>query len=90
MRHLLSTLRRLASPTGPARRLRPNPTARLGLEVLEGRALPSGTLEPERLALLADALEDAGCDSAEVLGHLRGPGPHVRGCWALDLCLGRD
>ena len=42
-----------------------------------------------RLALLADALEDAGCDDAGLLGHLRGPGPHVRGCWALDLLLGR-
>jgi hypothetical protein len=39
---------------------------------------------------LADALEDAGCTDAELLGHLRGPGPHVRGCWALDLVLGRS
>jgi hypothetical protein len=43
----------------------------------------------QRLAVLADALEDAGCDSAEVLGHLRSEGPHVRGCWALDLVLGK-
>jgi hypothetical protein len=42
----------------------------------------------DRLSLLADALEDAGCTEAELLGHLRGPGPHVRGCWALDLVLG--
>ena len=56
----------------------------------EQRTLPAGTLEPERLALLADALEDAGCDSAAILAHLRGPGPHVRGCWALDLLLGKD
>jgi hypothetical protein len=56
----------------------------------ENRALPAGTLEPERLALLADALEDAGCDSADVLAHLRGAGPHVRGCWAVDLVLGRE
>ena len=52
------------------------------------RLLPCGRLEPARLAVLADALEDAGCTSDEVLGHLRGPGPHVRGCWALDLTLG--
>jgi hypothetical protein len=35
------------------------------------------------------ALEDAGCDLADLLGHLRGPGPHVRGCWAVDLLLGK-
>jgi hypothetical protein len=40
------------------------------------------------LPVLADALEDAGCTDAELLGHLRGPGPHVRGCWAVDLLLG--
>jgi hypothetical protein len=39
------------------------------------------------LPVLADALEDAGCADAGLLGHLRGPGPHVRGCWALDLLL---
>jgi pSer/pThr/pTyr-binding forkhead associated (FHA) protein len=49
------------------------------------RCLPEGTLEPVRLGVLADALEDAGCTCAELLGHLRGPGPHVRGCWAVDL-----
>jgi hypothetical protein len=41
------------------------------------------------MAILADALEDAGCADVELLGHLRGPGPHVRGCWAVDLILGR-
>jgi len=39
---------------------------------------------------LADALEDAGCTDAELLGHLRGPGVHVRGCWALDLLLAKS
>jgi hypothetical protein len=43
----------------------------------------------ERLPILAGALEDAGCTDAELLGHLRGPGPHVRGCWALDLLLAK-
>jgi hypothetical protein len=43
----------------------------------------------DRLPILADALEDAGCDHAELLAHLRGDGPHVQGCWALDLVLGR-
>jgi hypothetical protein len=54
----------------------------------EDRRLPEGTLDPARLAVLADALEDAGCTDAELLAHLRGPGPHVRGCWAVDLVLG--
>ena len=40
-------------------------------------------------AVLADALEDAGCDSQELLAHCRGGGPHVRGCWAVDLVLGK-
>jgi hypothetical protein len=44
----------------------------------------------DRLPVLADALEDAGCPDANLLGHLRGPGPHVRGCWAVDLVLGRE
>jgi hypothetical protein len=44
----------------------------------------------DRLPVLADALQDAGCDNADLLGHLRGPGPHVRGCWALDLVLGKE
>src|SRR6478736_4408681 len=39
------------------------------------------------LPILADALEDAGCDAAEVLAHCRGFGPHVLGCWAVDLVL---
>jgi hypothetical protein len=42
------------------------------------------------LPILADALEEAGCDQADLLGHLRGPGPHVRGCWAVDRLLGKE
>jgi hypothetical protein len=53
------------------------------------RSLPAGTLDPHRLAVLADALEDAGCNNAAILDHLRGPGPHVRGCWPVDLLLGK-
>ncbi len=44
----------------------------------------------DRLPVLADALEEAGCDNADVLNHCRGPGEHVRGCWVLDLLLGRE
>jgi hypothetical protein len=39
------------------------------------------------MPILADALHDAGCDSAEILDHCRGPGPHVRGCFVVDLVL---
>lgn len=42
------------------------------------------------MPILADALQDAGCASAEVLDHCRGPGPHVRGCWVVDLVLGKE
>jgi hypothetical protein len=51
------------------------------------RTMPAGTLDPDRLAVLADALEDAGCTDATILDHLRGPGPHVRGCFVIDLLL---
>jgi hypothetical protein len=44
----------------------------------------------ERMPILADALQEAGCDSDDLLNHLRGGGPHVRGCWALDLVLGKE
>lgn len=66
--------------------------------------LPDGLLDPDRLAVLADCLEDAGCDSMELLAHLRGDwvnragervrgfyrdNQHCLGCWALDLILGK-
>jgi hypothetical protein len=42
------------------------------------------------MPILADALQDAGCDSDDVLNHCRGSGPHVRGCWVVDLVLGKE
>jgi hypothetical protein len=53
------------------------------------RQLPSSYLDPARLAVLADAVEAAGCTNLDILDHLRGPGPHVRGCWGVDLLLGK-
>jgi hypothetical protein len=44
----------------------------------------------ERLPILADAFEEAGCDQEDILNHLRQPGVQVRGCWALDLVLGKE
>src|SRR5262249_24287962 len=63
---------------------------RLAAAIYEERALPSGTLDTVRLAVLADALEESGCTDAELLAHLRSPGPHVRGCLALDTVLGKS
>lgn len=51
------------------------------------RSLPAGEFMRDRVLVLADALEDAGADPV-ILGHLHGPGPHVSGCWVIDLCLG--
>jgi hypothetical protein len=42
------------------------------------------------MPILADALQDAGCDSDDILSHCRGDGPHVRGCWVVDLVLGKE
>jgi hypothetical protein len=61
---------------------------KLARAAYEDRSLPAGTLNAARLAVLADAVEDAGLTDAEVLGHLRSGGPHVRGCWAVDAVLG--
>jgi len=44
----------------------------------------------DRLPILADALEDAGCTSTDVLEHCRQPGEHARGCWVVDLVLGKS
>jgi hypothetical protein len=56
-------------------------------------ALASGIYEErafDRLPILADALMDAGCENADIMEHCRGPGPHVRGCWVIDLLLGKE
>jgi hypothetical protein len=53
------------------------------------RAIYEGRRYSE-LPVLADALEEAGCNDADVLGHLRGGGPHARGCWVLDRLLDRE
>jgi hypothetical protein len=63
---------------------------KLAQTAYDDRLLPSGELDPARLAVLADALEEAGCDNQEMLAHLRGPGHHVRGCWVVDLLLGKS
>ena len=80
----------------PFRRVRLDPAWRtptvlqLAQAAYDERRLPEGTLDPARLAILADALEDAGCTDPDILSHCREPGRHVRGCWLLDRLLAKD
>jgi len=53
------------------------------------RLRSSGELDAQRLQVLADALEDAGCTNGDVLGHLRAPGMHVPGCFVVDVLTRR-
>ncbi len=56
------------------------------------RKVPEGMYEASDLGqmpVLADALLEAGCENATLLDHCRGPGPHARGCWVVDLLLGK-
>jgi hypothetical protein len=74
----------------PFRRFRPRRswlTWHDGAVAKLARALYDGS-RFEDLGVLADALEEAGCTDPELLGHCREPGPHARGCWALDAVLG--
>jgi hypothetical protein len=54
------------------------------------RRLATGQFDPARLAVLTDVLTDAGCVDVTILTHLRGEGLHMRGCWVVDLLLGRQ
>jgi hypothetical protein len=92
----LHLLRDIFKPFRPAPTLEPAWLAwnngivrRLAEAAYQERSLPAGILDVARLGVLADALEEAGCTHAELLGHLRSPGPHVRGCFAVDLLLAR-
>jgi hypothetical protein len=68
---------------------RTSDVARLALAAYEEGFPQSGFLDADCLTVLADALEDAGCQRDDMLRHLRGRGPHVKGCWAVDALLGR-
>jgi hypothetical protein len=62
--------------------------ARMAAGIYEERSHPSGVLDNARLAILADALEEAGCQDEDILRHARQQeGMHVRGCWLIDLLL---
>jgi hypothetical protein len=63
---------------------------RLGQHAYDERILPAGNLDNTRLLILADALEEAGCTDQQMLTHLRSGGEHYRGCWVIDLLLGKQ
>jgi hypothetical protein len=63
---------------------------KLAQVIYDERILPEGLLDQSRLAILADALEEAGCDNEEILAHCRSRSDHVRGCWLIDLILGKS
>ncbi len=44
----------------------------------------------DRMPILADALQDAGCDNDDILNHCRTPGVHVHGCWVVDLVFSKE
>lgn len=44
----------------------------------------------DQMPILADALQDAGCDNDDILNHCRGPNNHVRGCWVVDFVLRKE
>jgi hypothetical protein len=85
------------NPFKPCRPLPPSALAwshgtalRIARGIYNERPLHAATLDAGRLAILADALLDAGCDDEELIAHCRSAGPHVRGCWAVDLILGKE
>jgi hypothetical protein len=61
-----------------------------GTDTVLGLARAAYTGAFDTLPVLADALEEAGCDCVDILAHCRGPGPHVRGCWVVDLVLSKE
>jgi hypothetical protein len=63
---------------------------RLAQATYDNRILPAGTLDNARLAVLADALEEAGCSDEHILTHLRSGGEHYRGCFVVDALLGKN
>jgi hypothetical protein len=71
------------SGTGPWLRWNDGALAKIAEGIYTERAF-------DRMPILADALLDAGCDDEDILAHCREPGPHVRGCWVIDLVLGKQ
>lgn len=73
----------------PFRPVAADPTWRTSTAVALAAAIHDGRAF-DRMPVLADALEEAGCDNADALAHCRGALPHVRGCWVIDLLLNKQ
>src|SRR4051812_45119804 len=94
MRSAQSGLTQVSRSSGRPRRQRrrfawnDGTVARLAGAIYEERTLPTGTLDRDGFAVLADALEEAGCAKEDILRHCREEDTvHVRGCWVIDLLL---
>jgi hypothetical protein len=92
LRDLLGSLSFLPPPPLPPAVLAWNDgiVRRLAESIYEERQMPEGTLDTDRLAVLADALLDSGCDDEKLIQHCRSEGPHYRGCWPIDIILGKE
>jgi hypothetical protein len=89
MRRLIQTARRIAMDIlgNPFRPVALDPAWQTPNAITLAQAMYD-TRDFAAMPLLADLLEEAGCPH-EVSEHCRGPGPHVRGCWVVDLVLGK-
>jgi hypothetical protein len=58
--------------------------------IYDDRHMPSGLFDNQRMGILADALEEAGCDNRNILDHCRNGGAHVKGCHVVDLVMGKE
>jgi len=83
MRDIVGNPFRPVRVAGECLRWNDHALAKIARGVYEERAF-------ERMPILADALEDAGCDNGDLLAHCRAGGEHVRGCWVVDLLLGKS
>jgi len=67
------------------------PITALAQAIYDNRIMPAGTFDPARLAELVRVLAETGCENAELLTHLgAAASPHYRGCWGIDLLLGKS
>jgi hypothetical protein len=85
--------RAITDVTGDPTRPAAVPAAWLDANRGQARAVAQGIdadCRYDELPVLADALEEAGCDGARLLEHARRPGAHYRGCWLIDAALGKS
>jgi hypothetical protein len=87
LREVFGNPHRPAAVDGACRTWRGGLVHGMAQAAYEERQLPSGLLDNARLAVLADGLEEAGCEERQVLDHLRAGGDHIRGCFVVDAIL---